>query len=269
MKLFRLVLSLFLLTMFAGVALAQSDEKKTPPPVNTATNQAASGGGTPAGMKSKLFEVRHRDPAALANVLKGLASSQGLVQFNIPLRTLTVRDFPENIVVIEEALNRLDVPEAASVNLEVTLQLLKGTKSAADPATFPASLQPVLKQLQGTLKFPGYQFITTLANRGLDGNQVEGSGVVTNRAGNEPSQKSDEKSFIRYKIERVKIATDSDGKEVFQLTNFNFGLFSQAFGRDLGFNTSLSLRENEQVVVGTTNIGDEAIIVVVSVKKVK
>jgi hypothetical protein len=41
--------------------------------------------------------------------------------------------------------------------------------------------------------------------------------------------------------------------------------------RDIGIITPLSLREGEMAVVGTTNIGgsDEAIIVVISVKRVK
>ncbi len=257
--------------MFAGVALAQTEEKKIPS-FGSPNEPSNSGFVVPAGLKSKLFEVKHRDPDALANVLKGLASPQGLVQFNIPLRTLTVRDFPENIAVIEEALKRLDVPEAASVNLEVTLHLLKGTKSATDASTFPASLQPVLKQLQGTLKFQGYQFITTLSNRTLDGNSVEGTSVVTYGVPEVDGRKIDDKSSLRFKILRIGIATDGENKDVFQLTGFNFSMgvaVNSTTYRDLGFNTSLSLRENEQVVVGTTNIGDEAVIVVVSVKKVK
>lgn len=272
MKLFRLVLSFSLLTMFAGVALAQTESKKAPTE-NSATEQpAAAGFAVPAGIKSRLFEVKHRDPGALANVLKGLASPQGLVQFNVQLRTLTVRDFPENIAVIEDALKRLDVPEPTSGNLEVTFHLLKGTKFPTDAATFPPSLQPVLKQLQGTLKFQGYQFVTTFTNRTLDGNPVEGSGVVSYGIPEAAPQKFDDKSSLRYKVTRVRITTDGEGKEVIQLTNFNVSLVvpvNNTSFRDLGFNTSLSLREGEQVVVGTTNIGDEAVIVVVSVKKVK
>lgn len=270
MKLFRLVLSFSLLTMFAGVALAQTEEKKIPS-FGSPNEPSNSGFVAPAGMKSKLFEVRHRDPNSLADALRGLASPGGLVLHNSQLRTLTIRDFPENIAVIEDALKRLDVPEAASGNLEVTLHILKGTKSATDAATFPASLQPVLKQLQATLKFQGYQFISTFANRTLDGNSLEGNGVVTYGVPSQQAPIADDKSSLRYKISRVRTATDGDGKEVFQLTSFNVTLAVPVNSsyRDLGFNTSLSLRENEQVVVGTTNIGEEAVIVVVSVKKVK
>lgn len=269
MKLFRFFGVLFLLAMFTGVTLAQTEESKSSQSAQTQATPPAAGFVPIAGMKSKLFEVKHREPNALAETLRGLASPSGSVQFNGQLRALTVRDFPENIALIEDGLKRLDVPEAASANLEITLHLLKGSTSVTDTTTFPASLQPVLKQLQGTLKFQGYQFITTLTNRGLDGNQVEGNGVVANGVSSEEPRKGEEKSFFYYKISRVRAVIDNDGKEVFQLTYFNFGLYSKAFGRDLGFNTSLNLRENEQVVVGTTNLGEEAVIVVVSVKKVK
>lgn len=262
MKLFRFVFLLFLMGGFAGVAFAQAEEKKTQGNPVTANV---------AGMKSRLFEVKHREPSSLADALRGLASPAGQVFHNSQLRTLTVRDFPENIAIIEDALKRLDVPETVSSNLEVTLHILKGTKSVTDTSTFPASLQPVLKQLQGTLKFQGYQFVTTFTNRTLDGNPLEGNGLVLYGVATDQTPKPDDKSSLRYKISRVRMTTDGDAKELFQLTNFNVSLavlVNNSY-RDLGFNTSLSLRENEQVVVGTTNIGDEAVIVVVSVKKVK
>ncbi len=258
--------------MFAGVALAQTEESKPSQSRNTQVTPQVPNFSPVAGMKSKLFEVKYRDPNALADALKGLAGPGGSVSFNSNLRTLTVRDFPENIAVIEDALKRLDVPEPTSGNLEVTFHLLKGTKFPTDAATFPPSLQPVLKQLQGTLKFQGYQFVTTFTNRTLDGNPVEGSGVVSYGIPEAAPQKFDDKSSLRYKVTRVRITTDGEGKEVIQLTNFNVSLVvpvNNTSFRDLGFNTSLSLREGEQVVVGTTNIGDEAVIVVVSVKKVK
>lgn len=255
-------LTVFLALFSSATASAQSGDAKTTKPAAPADAP---------GLKSKLFEVKHRDTAALGDALRGLSSSHGSVIYNVQLRILTVRDFPENLAVIEDALKRLDVPEAASGNLEVTLHLLKGTKAATDATTFPASLQPVLKQLQGTLKFSGYQFISTFSNRTQDGNPLEGNGVVIYAVAGEPSQKTDDKSSLRYKIARVRTVTDSDGKEVFQLTNFNFMLAVPVNSsyRDTGFNTSLSLREGEQVVVGTTNLGEEAVIVVVSVKKVK
>src|SRR2546430_793603 len=68
---------------------------------------------TEKGFKSKVFEVKHRDPAALVDSVGPLASGfkGALVTANREMQTITVRDFPENVAAIEEALKRLDVQE--------------------------------------------------------------------------------------------------------------------------------------------------------------
>src|SRR5215470_14013339 len=71
----------------------------------------------------KLFEVKHRIPSALRDALWTLGSgAKGAdINANNNLNTLTVRDFPENIAAIEEALKRLDVPDKPPVSLECQL----------------------------------------------------------------------------------------------------------------------------------------------------
>jgi type II secretory pathway component GspD/PulD (secretin) len=62
--------------------------------------------------KSKVFEVKYRDANSLANVLYHLGSGfkGATVSASTEFKTITVRDFPENLVTIEEAIKRLDVP---------------------------------------------------------------------------------------------------------------------------------------------------------------
>jgi hypothetical protein len=78
----------------------------------------------------------------------------------------------------------------------------------------------------------------------------------------------------------VKFTQDASGKDSVQIDSFRFGmsvplLLGAASGnvqyKDIGLVTPLSLREGELAVVGTANISgsDEAMIVVVSVKKLK
>src|SRR6266576_2542181 len=60
--------------------------------------------------KNKVFEVRNRTALDLAAAVRLLGSGfkgAGLA-INSDLHTITVRDFPENIAAIEEALSRLD-----------------------------------------------------------------------------------------------------------------------------------------------------------------
>src|SRR5262245_4299824 len=56
----------------------------------------------------KLFEIKHRSPRSLANSLQSLGSGlpNTTIYPNEDLRTLTVRDYPENIAAIEDALKR-------------------------------------------------------------------------------------------------------------------------------------------------------------------
>jgi len=57
--------------------------------------------------KSKIFEVKYREPSSIANVLRQLGSGfKGAgISANNEFKTLTVRDFPENLATIEAALN--------------------------------------------------------------------------------------------------------------------------------------------------------------------
>ncbi|MEJ7710454.1 MAG: secretin N-terminal domain-containing protein [Pyrinomonadaceae bacterium] len=72
-----------------------------------------------------MFDVKNRDPQSLVSVLSGLGSgSLGTAMTpNRDFKTLTVRDFPENLASIEEALKRLDTPQAADIGLEIRIHV--------------------------------------------------------------------------------------------------------------------------------------------------
>ena len=232
----------------------------------------------------KLFEIKHRSPESLRNSLQSLGSGLGnaTIYANNDLKTLTVRDFPENIAAIEEALKRLDVPEKAPISLEFQLHLIAASMTPSEKATLPKILEPVVEQIKSTLKFTNYRYVSSALNRVSDRGAIESSGVtgslfptpagVTNTPENP--------SFYTYGLSRVSLTQDAAGKESVQIERFKFnvsvpvrvGSDPRAIQyRDIGIVTPLSLREGEMAVVGTANIGgsDEAIIVVISVKKAK
>lgn len=92
-----------------------------------------------------------------------------------------------------------------------------------------------------------------------------------------PENKSEAKTFYGYEIQRIRLASDVAGKEAVQIGNFRFNINLPLINngnvqyQDLGLATPFSLREGETVIVGTANAGkaDEAIVVAVTVKKVK
>lgn len=228
----------------------------------------------PLKFQVKLFEVKHKSPNVLANAINALGSGRpnSRIDPNDNLKTITVRDLPENIVAIEVALKRLDVPDPAPVSIQTQIYLISASDEAGDAGAIPKEIEPVIAQLKATLKYKNYRYVNTFINRVNDGGSVESSGAGHTTIGaNQPT-------FIHYKMMRVRLATDNQGKEAIRIGQFNFGMNvpiqlkpESVQYRDIGINTELSLSEGGLAVVGTANIGltDGAMIVVVSAKKVK
>jgi type II secretory pathway component GspD/PulD (secretin) len=229
----------------------------------------------------KLFEIRHQSPNSLREALQALGSGAkgAIMMANSQLRTLTVRDYPENIAAIEEALKRLDVPEKSPISLQFQLHLLSASMTESEKSPLAKTLEPVIAQLRATLKFTNYRYISSVLSRVSDGGEIQSSGVTgsllptLSGVMNNP----DNPSFYQYRLRNVKLTQDASAKETIQIDNFEFRVSvpvkvaPSLQYKDVGINTPLTLREGEMAVVGTANISgsEEAIIVVVSVKKVE
>jgi hypothetical protein len=283
MKVYLTLLLMFVL--FTATTYAQSAPRTvdTTAPSPKAAVNAASPTAEPErvvnkDLKTQIFDVKHRDPEALARVLRGLSSFEKGSQINSDrsFKTITVRDYPENVTVIERALTRLDVPEKLPANLEFQLHIITASRSGKATEQMPKNLAPVVTELQKTLQYSNYHYVTTLFNRVQDGKEIETQGsMVLNPA-------IIDKSFYNYKLTDIELGTDEANNEMVQVKRMVFGLRTPTIiqirdGKEnreyvnASILTGLSLREGEQVVVGTANIGnsDDAVILVVSVKKVK
>lgn len=226
----------------------------------------------------KMLEVKYRNPQVLANALRTLSSGIGgsEVSSNVELKTITVRDYPENIAAIEDSLKKLDQPEAAPTSLQIQMYLIQATNETTDRASFPKDMEPVLTQLQATLKYKGYRFLNTYISRVNDGGSVQSSGMGDPKL----SLSTQTPAFLSYQMNNVRLATDLSGKEAIRIGKFNFNarvpIIVGSGGnniqyQDIGLNTELSTREGEMAVVGTTDLGttDGAFIVVINVKKIR
>jgi hypothetical protein len=228
-------------------------------------------------LQVKLFEVKHKNANLLANAIHALGSGRPNTRIdpNEFLKTITVRDLPENIAAIEAALKRLDVPDPAPVSIQTQIYLIAASDDAGDAAPFPKEIEPVITQLKATLKYKTYRFVNTFINRVNDGGSIEASGTMPSKVGdNTPG-------FMQNRMSQIRLATDNQGKEAIRIGKFQFSLripvqlnpggTSSIQYQDVGINTELSLSEGGLAVVGTANMGssDGAMIVVVSAKKVK
>lgn len=263
----------------AAYAQANNEQKKAEEALAPVSNRP---------MVVKLFDVKHRKPVDLVSAVSvyrsGFQPSQ--MSFNPELRTISVKDFPENVAAIEEALKRLDVPfpppppSPPPISLEFQLHLIAASMTAGEKTTFPKSIENVLPQLQASLKFTSYRYINTAIHRVNNDGRLEASGVNSSLFP-VPSgviNTNETPAFSQYSVGNLRLITDTTGKEFVQIRNFKFGVSvplrlsgNNVQYKDIGINTELTLREGELAVVGTANasVADEAIIVVVSVKKVR
>ena len=226
---------------------------------------------TNTGFKNRIFEVRNRTPEDLIPVLKLLTSGfkGAQVSASNEFRTITARDFPENIAAIEDAIKRLDVPEAARPDIELRIHVLLASNAESGLSPFPADLKDVISQLQSTLSYKNYYLLTTVVQRTKDSRgyrpgflQGDGSAQATSAAG--------EKQDFTYRFEAnsLDLNPTTGGALAVQLGNFNFSLGTNG-GYAARIHSDVSMREGEKVVVGTAGLRDKALILVMTARVIK
>jgi hypothetical protein len=271
------VRTLFLIIVLAttGLAATQPQEKKaeqTQPEVETLKQ-----------LKGKVFELKYREPSSVIQALKPLGSGYYWASMNADndLHVITVRDFPENLAVIEEAIKRLDVPQNVrpKANLEVQLSLIAASRTAGPSGEIPLQISAVLEQLRNTMKYKNYRYITTFINRASDGGNVHSSGAAD--AFFQLSETKGKQTFYDYIINDIRTVKTEGNEQIIQVRDFHFYtnvpiVVSNGNGgskieyQKMEVSTALTMKDGEIIVVGTSNVGssDEALIIVISIRKV-
>ena len=226
---------------------------------------------TEKGFKSKIFEVKYRDAESVAKVIRQLGSGfkGASISANSEFKTLTVRDFPENLSTMEEALKRLDTPAAPRSNIELHMHVLLASNSSASPgsAQVPAELKDVLTQLRTTLNYKNYELATSVVQRLTETSRgLRGKGTA--EISRSPAPGTSVTLPYEYQINVVTLTSTSTGATIVQIGEFSFttGLTSSALDDRTQVQTALNLRDGEKVVVGTATLGDRALIIVLSAK---
>jgi hypothetical protein len=227
--------------------------------------------------RSKVFEVHNRDAHDIANSVRLLGSGAkgAAIDVNGQLKTITVRDFPENLATIEQAIQRLDVPASASTDAEMRLWVVIGSKSPiANAQPLPEDLEPVVKELRSTLRYSNYALMAATVNRVARGVATEGSGVAEPEALG-MTVKQEQPVLYTYRLRSPAIVTTND-RPALSTESFRFGMrIPIDIGKgsiqyqDVGFETPVMVRDKEKVVIGTTTMGDKALIVIVTANVMK
>lgn len=223
-------------------------------------------------LRSKVFEVHNRGAHDIANSIRLLGSGTkgAAVDVNSQLKTITVRDFPENLATIEEAIKRLDVPAKVSTDAEMRMWIVIGAKSAIPNAQpLPEELEPVVKELRSTLRYSHYALMAATVNRVARGIMVEGSGVAEAEALG-MTVKPEQPVLYTYRLRSPEIMASNE-RQALSVDSFNFSMripIDVGKGsiqyQSVGFETPVTVRDKEKVVIGTTTMGDKALIVIVT-----
>lgn len=218
------------------------------------------------GLKSRVFEIKHRDTHELANAVRALGSGVKGTQLSPSreFKTLVVRDFPENIASIEDAIKRLDAPSPQKNDIEVRMRVLFAAPSG--PGQYPVDLEGVVKQLQATLNYKAYFEIANVLQRVKDGSGTASKGVANLKP---PVTTESTSAQYGYGLEDVRLVTPSSGGPPrVQIRKVTFWVNGKSLG-EADLSTGLSLREGEKVVVGTANLKHRAMILVLSARVLK
>lgn len=259
MKVIKYVLGASALTLiFTSASFAQQASSNT-------TQKAEPESVTEKNFKNKMFEVKHRDPGSLVSVLWGLGSGfkGSTVMHNAELRTITVRDFPENLATMEEALKRLDIPSAPRPNIELHIHVLIASNAGGATSDAPANLKDVVTQLRGTLAYRNYELVASAVQRLTE----TSGGLVGNGVAEVPSLNPGTPSAAmpyEYHVRQVSLAQNQAGAPSLQIGQFAFRTLSDR--ENARIETALNLRDGEKVVVGTATLRSRALVIVLTAK---
>lgn len=257
-------LKYMLLTLALVLAFVSASPAQQPAP-SPAQNQPE--GTTERNLKSRVFEVKYRDPNSLKDALYHLGSGfKGFaMSANSEFRTLTVRDFPENLATIDEALKRLDVPKPSRPNIELHMHVLIASNAAGTATDAPADLKDVLTQLRGTLNYRNYELAASIVQRLTETPRgLQGSGIAE-LPGTNPGTPNSSMPY-EYYINNVSLVPNATGTASVQIAEFTFVTIEKERAK---VQTALNLRDGEKVVVGTATIRNRALVIVLTTKLIK
>jgi hypothetical protein len=242
----------------------------------TPTPAASDNYVTNSGFKNRVFEVQNRPPEDLVPVIRLLTSGFKGAQLSASneFRTITVRDFPENIAAIDEAIKRMDKPETARPDIELRMHVLLASNQTTTLNQYPADLKDAIAELQKTLNYKEYYLMTSIVQRTRD-SRGERAGYIQGKGSAEigwPSATAPDKvvkriSLYMFDASSVTLTAGPSGAFEIQLGRFDFSLAVP--GSEAKIHSDVRIREGEKVIVGTAGFNDTALILVMTARVIK
>jgi hypothetical protein len=216
----------------------------------------------------KLFLLKYADPTHVANLLGVFNAS---VRPDSDMHALAVETTSEaTMQAIEEAIQRLDVPSAASKNIEMTAYLLIGGETAGtEPSAMPKELDSVVAQLKNAFAFKSYRLLDILALRTRVGQAASttSSGRGTKSGDNTPLVRT------QFRIASAGIGSDETTIRIDKLSlDSNIpmpaGVGGQFFTSNVGLQADVDIKQGQKVVIGRVSVAESALFVVLTAQVV-
>jgi hypothetical protein len=226
---------------------------------------------TPAPQGTKVIILKYADPNRVANLLQILGCC---IRADSDLHALVVSTSPTGMAAIEDAVKRLDVPESASQDFELTAFYVVGgpdENPAAGAPPLPAvpkDLDSVIAQLKSTFPFKAYHLLDTLVLRTRAGRGASTSGT--------PSLRGCESTACVSEFRIGSASLGPDGTTI-RIDNLHAGIkrllpaasgLTQSNSVTLGIDTEVDIKEGQKVVVGRVGMQDNQALFLVLTAKV-
>lgn len=231
---------------------------------------------TNSGFKNRVFDIHNRMAEDLVPVIRLLTSGFKGAQISASneFRTITVRDFPENIAAIEEAIKRLDKAEAVRPDIELKMHVLLASNKETLLTPIPAELRDVIGELQKTLNYKDYYLLTSIVQRTRESRSerpgyLQGKGSADIGWPNAAVVGGIDRRLATYQFDANTVTLTSNPSGVGEVRLGSFTFYLSIPGNEARIHSDLSIREGEKVVVGTAGFSDKALIVVMTARVLK
>jgi hypothetical protein len=250
----RLLLALLLIVLPLAAQEAKKEDQKSNAPSASPRVQ-------------KLFLLKYADPTHVANLLSIFNAS---VRPDSDMHALAVETvLGPTMGAIEEAIQRLDVPSAASKNIEITAYLLIGSETAGtEPSAMPKELDSVVAQLKNAFAFKSYRLMDTLALRTRVGQMAStnSSSRATQIGTNTPPVRT------QFRIASAGMGSDETTIRIDKLNlDSNIPVQSspgQYAYANVGLQADVDIKQGQKVVIGRVSVAESALFLVLTAQVV-
>lgn len=206
-------------------------------------------------------------------------------QIGVRVPVQTSQAYPFGVSATVTSVQAQSEKQEDETNLDTQLYMLIATNQEIDDVRLPAALDPVVKQLRGSLPFKNYRLAATLINRVKNGGRLNLKWIGGPLFAAASTISGGTPSFNEFSVNSVRLVRDAAGHEFIRMDQFRFGarvpiqtsqtVASTGAGfpvinyEPTGLGTDISIREGEPAIVGTLNVGPsgDAIILVMTARR--